>query len=68
MQMFLAHVWGVLSGDSHVRKATTALLAAMLGSFSVAMADGNLTRPESVIALGAGIGAAATVWRSENKH
>jgi len=67
MQMFLAHVWGVLSGDPHVRKATSALLAAALGSFAVAMADGALTRPETVIALGAGVGAAAAVWRLPNK-
>lgn len=56
----------ILKADPKVRKATTALGVTALGGIGASMADGNLTIPEVVIALGAALVAAAAVWRVPN--
>lgn len=49
-----------------IRKALTGFVGAVGAGLGTAMADGDLTRPECIVALGAGILAGTAVYRIPN--
>lgn len=49
-----------------IRKALTGFAGAAVTGLGTAMADGHLTGPECVVALGAGLLAGGAVWRVPN--
>jgi hypothetical protein len=48
------------------RKAYTAAAVAFVGGLGLALADGNLTGPEALVATGLGLVAGAAVYRVPN--
>lgn len=49
------------------RKALTAGAVALAGGLALALGDGNLTLPELLIALGAGLAGGAATYRVPNE-
>lgn len=57
----------ILTGNKTVRKASAALIVTLLGGVGTAMADGNLTGAECIVAAGAALVATAAVWKTANE-
>ena len=49
-----------------VAKALVASAATAVGALGASMADGDLTGPEAIVSLGAGLVALAAVFKTEN--
>lgn len=56
----------IVTANKTVRKASTALGVTLIGGLGLALADGNLTGAEVLVALGTALVATAGVWRVDN--
>lgn len=58
----------IITANKTVRKATTALGVTLVGGLGLALADGDLTGAEVLVALGTALVTTAGVWRVENER